>query len=403
MFELPPFHQCPCCKQPGFGKLSVGGNSVTKRCKLCRYSHEEILPDLDKRVVYLDQFAISELYKTKSGTRRKGAPHEQFWKDCYARANRAYLRQQVIFPVSNLHSDETIVWHSPSELRLAHEMFSGETSFERTEAITTKHEWEFAKAYINGGPLPRLNFDVDSVLDGERNSWLPIFHINVDSNLSMFAPGIRNGRAIAENGLRALADRWVKDKPTFDDVLQNELNSYGPAMRQALTEQISKNQVAMASDDPASVLDLSFGLINRCNQLTKLFEKSGVAEKDAFVEVLRFFDWPGNREQPTHKIFAYLFAALGWRISSGQRPKMKASILNDFTAIATYAPYVDAMFVDKECAFLLKQGRLRSELNYKARIFSLDDPTAFLRYLESLSEGAPKDVVVASEELYGAT
>lgn len=31
-------------------------------------------------------------------------------------------------------------------------------------------------------------------------------------------------------------------------------------------------------------------------------------------------------------------------------------ILNDFSAIATYAPYVDAMFVDRQCASLLRQG-----------------------------------------------
>lgn len=124
MFELPLFRKCPKCKKDAFGTLSVGGTVVEKRCAECRYSHGEILPELDKRVVYLDQFAVSELYKTK--TRRPGAPSEQFWQDCYALANRAYLRQQVIFPVSNLHSDETIVFHSPEELRLAHEMFSGE-------------------------------------------------------------------------------------------------------------------------------------------------------------------------------------------------------------------------------------------------------------------------------------
>ncbi len=402
MFELPPFHRCPRCKNMTFGKLSVGGNSVTKRCQECRYSHQESLPEVNKRVIYLDQFAISELYKTKSNTRRPGAPHEQFWKDCYEQVNRAYLRQQVIFPASNLHSDETIVWHSPSELRLAHEMFSGETSFDRTDAIAAEQEWKFAKAYIKGEPPPALNFDVDSILDGERNSWLPIFHINVNSNLSIFAPGIRSGRAIAEDSLKALADGWVKSKPTFDDVLQHELASYGPAIRQALAQQIAKNQAAMASDDPTSVLDLSFSLIDRCHQLTSLFQKNGVAEKNAFAEVLRFFDWPGNRIQPMNKIFAYLFAALGWRISSGQRPKMKASILNDFTAIATYAPYVDAMFVDKECASLLQHGRLRSELQYRARIFSLSNPQEFLNYLDELSNDATKEVVDWAAELYEA-
>ena len=109
MFELPPFRKCLRCKSESFGTLSVGGNRVTKRCKECRYSHDEVLPDVDKRVVYLDQFAVSELYKTKTNTRKPGAPHDQFWRDCYALANRAYLRQQVIFPASNLHSDETMV------------------------------------------------------------------------------------------------------------------------------------------------------------------------------------------------------------------------------------------------------------------------------------------------------
>ena len=127
-------------------------------------------------------------------------------------------------------------------------------------------------------------------------------------------------------------------------------------MRQALSEQITRTQAAIASNDPASILDMRFGLINRYRELTALFERNGVPAKDAFKEVLRFLEWPENQHQPAHKIFAYLFAALGWRISSGQGPEMKASILNDFIAISTYAPYVDAMFVDKQCASLLKQG-----------------------------------------------
>jgi hypothetical protein len=234
MFELPPFQKCPRCKNVSFGILSVGGNSVTKRCKDCRYSHDEVLPDLDKRVVYLDQFAVSELYKTKSKTRRPGAPSEQFWQDCYTLANRAYLRQQVIFPASNLHFDETIVWHSPGELRLAHEMFSGETSFENTDAIATLQEWEFAKAYLTGRGPPGLSFNVDEVLLGDRNVWLPVYHISVNTNFSLFTPGLRNDKAIADDSLKQLAEGWIKNRPTFDDILRHELASYGSAIRYAL-------------------------------------------------------------------------------------------------------------------------------------------------------------------------
>lgn len=88
-------------------------------------------------------------------------------------------------------------------------------------------------------------------------------------------------------------------------------------MREALSVQISKTQAAFESDDPASVLDIRFGLIGRYQRLTTLFERNGVPAKDAFREVLNFLEWQGNQQQPAHKIFAYLFAALGWRISSG--------------------------------------------------------------------------------------
>jgi hypothetical protein len=398
MFELPPFRKCPKCKKETFGTLSVGGTVVEKRCSECRYSHGEILPDLDKRVVYLDQFAVSELYKTKTKTRRPGAPSEQFWQDCYALANRAYLRQQVVFPVSNLHSDETIVFHSPAELRLAHEMFGGETRFENSGTIAKLQEWEFAESYLRGDGPPDLSFDVDDALSGDRNVWLPVYHTGVNSDYSMFAPGLRKSKATAEDSLKQLAEGWVKNRSTFDQILKYELSSYGSAMRYAVQEEVKRTYAAFASDDPSSVLDMSFGLQNRYKELAALFARRAVPGKD----VSTFLDWRGNEQQPAHKIFAYLMAALGWRVSSGQSPQLSAGILNDFTAIATYAPYVDAMFVDRQCASLLQQGRLRSELSYRARIFSMSNPREFLDYLVALGEAASSEVRLFAHELYHA-
>ncbi|MDH2381447.1 hypothetical protein [Bradyrhizobium sp. CER78] len=397
MFELPPFRKCPKCKNEALGTLSVGGTMATKRCKNCGHSHGEVLPDVDKRVVYLDQFVISELYKTKTKTRRPGAPSEQFWLDCYSLANRAYLRQQVIFPTSNLHSDETIVWHSPSELRLAHEMFSGDISFEDTHSVAISQEWEFAEAYLKDLEVPSLTFDVDDILSGDRNVWLPIYHINVNSDLSIFAPGLRESKATAANSLKQLADAWAKKRSTFDQILKHELSSYGSAMRHALEHEVTRTAAALASNDPSSLLEISFGLQNRYRQLAGLFMERAVPGKTAAT----FLDWVGNEQQPAHRIFAYLIAALGWRVSSGQSPALTAGILNDFIAIATYAPYVDAMFVDRQCASLLKQGRLRSDLNYKARIFSMSNKQEFLDYLEELADIASPEVRSCAHELYG--
>jgi len=67
-------------------------------------------------------------------------------------------------------------------------------------------------------------------------------------------------------------------------------------------------------------------------------------------------------------------------------------MMNDVRAISTYAPYVDAMFVDRECAALLAEHRLAQDLEYKARIFSLTNGQAFLDYLAEIEAATPSEV-----------
>lgn len=101
-WERGPFEMCANCKEKDtFGILSVGGDGVTKRCTKCRYLRTEILPTLDKKVIYLDQFAFSELHKMRSGTRKhdKWTP---FWSEADALLNRAILLQQLVGSVKNL-------------------------------------------------------------------------------------------------------------------------------------------------------------------------------------------------------------------------------------------------------------------------------------------------------------
>jgi hypothetical protein len=82
---------------------------------------------------------------------------------------------------------------------------------------------------------------------------------------------------------------------------------------------------------------------------------------------------------------------------------MKASISNDFNAIATYAPYVDAMFIDNQSASLLQQGRLKTDLEFKAKIFSLNSRDAFLQYLAELGDSTTADVRRYTNDIYGLT
>lgn len=84
----------------------------------------------------------------------------------------------------------------------------------------------------------------------------------------------------------------------------------------------------------------------------------------------------------------------------GQR-KFTRGLMTDFQAIAAYAPYVDAMFIDRECALLLGEGELSRELHYRARIYSYANKEEFLAYLRVLEAQATAEVRGYAERIYG--
>src|SRR6187551_2266022 len=109
MWERGPFEQCPMCEhEESYGILSAGGKTLTRRCKACGFSEGIKLPALDKKVIYLDQFAFSELFKLKSGKRKEDA-HTEFWQAADRQINRVVLLQQAVFPPSDVHHSETLV------------------------------------------------------------------------------------------------------------------------------------------------------------------------------------------------------------------------------------------------------------------------------------------------------
>ena len=168
--------------------------------------------------------------------------------------------------------------------------------------------------------------------------------------------------------------------------------------------QASLAQKALAENDSMGFINASqSAALEQYRTLRSIFEESGIPVSASHQEVMKFREWPANRQLPTHRIFAYLMAALGWNISCGQRSGVEGGIFNDFNAIATYGPYVDAMFIDKECAQLLTHGRLRSDLNLKARIFSLQSRDDFLQYLTDLGDSASNEICIHAADIYGVS
>lgn len=405
MFERPPFENCPKCgRAQGFGILGISSESYERRCKFCGAKATYLLPRVDKKVLYLDQFAISEIFKVKKRQRRADAPHADFWAEANDLLDRAIMRQQIICPASNIHRDETMVYRDGNALDLFHEMMGGDTSFEDTTTIEHRQIYWHLEAYLKGEDPPSFDFGVDEILNGHRNAWLPDLHITVETNWSAFVENTRLARDKAAEDFAPLYDEWARDKPTFEKVLKNELGALARGYVDAYFHFIAMAQAGEESGDVQTYMNGALSpVVTLIHGINHEFVKRGTPPELALRETVKFLNWPKNQSVPHHWISAHLFAAIASRLARGQKRRPSRGMMNDIKAISLYGPYVDTMFLDNECASLMEEKAFARGVKLEAKIFSLRRSSDFLAYLRELIDSTPQEVVDAARELYGVT
>jgi hypothetical protein len=105
---------------------------------------------------------------------------------------------------------------------------------------------------------------------------------------------------------------------------------------------------------------------------------------------------------PRNDIGALLMASLARKAASGQKRIPSGGVWSDLSAIASYLPYCDAMFIDDEFAALLTDEPVRSRLAaYPARIFSNRTAADFVTFVHALIAAAPAEHVDLVHSVYG--
>jgi len=316
--------------------------------------------------------------------------HKNFAIEVCRRLKRCVLLQQVFLPHSDIHHDETTVFHSAAELRALYELFGGDVALKDHLQVELAQVLVFAEAFF-GNQEPEVSFSIGEIVDDPTNIWLPDMHIGVRTDYSQFADGIRRVRREIHEAMKDLAQSWASDKTSFDDILERELAAFGPTRKVALGQWFQK---ALKSEpDPMSLLDTSMPHVYFEYKALKIaLQNRGVPELEHGREIGRFWDWDRTREIPYHKLSSYLFAAVVRRVSNGAKKIVDRGLMNDIAAISTYAPYMNAMFVDRTCAELLYEEPLISDLDYRAKIFSLKNSEEFIVYLDEIEKNTP-DIV----------
>lgn len=398
-----PFRECPKCSNDTFGTLSIYPNHIQRRCRECSYSDSKVLPDLNKQILYLDQFVLSNMAKVLDPLWKKERGSQiQFYSDVFDSLDRSRQLQLVVCPESKIHEKESVVHKHFPVLRRLYEHFANGTDFELPEIIHY-HQLAIAlQAHLVGRSVDYSEVPIERIIHGEVNGWTNNYSITVRGGIYPDPQQHRIIRKSVTDGLRQAFKEWAEEKNAFEEVYAGELRGGSTVMIDALKahQRLLKDVVEGKEELTEDVWNPKI-TVDSTRNLFQMVLASGVSKDEAADVFIEFMYSNDALQAPLNHIRSLLFAAIARRAAAGQKRVPSSGMANDIIAISAYLPYCDAMFLDNECAELLNEEPLKSRIKYPTQIFSLNNKQQFLEYLSSLKDIAGAEHLSLVDETYG--
>jgi len=400
-----PFLPCPRCGALEFGVLSVTDTRCERRCRACRFTATVRLPRLKKKIIYIDQSAISNIMKTLSPeVRGHGrAVSERFWKELFEALSVVCHLQLVVCPESREHEYESLTSPFFGELKCTYEHFSGGASFHDPASIMQLQIARIASCWLQKESA-RFEFDPQDITYGNIHEWSPRIRVSVDGQLPGMVERLRRVRDQAHGHLKLVFKQWRQEQKTFREVLEIEKRGYRRALvaeygadiarREQALEMIVKGQTPPLEDFLPS--DATYTI----TALHDLF-KSALGADRCRAALTEFFCSDAIDEAPFNIIQSSMYASLATKAAAGQKEVPNQGTFRDVNVVSTLLPYCDAIFVDNKCRALLQDIPREHRLPFSCDVFSLNTGVEFIRYLQQIRDSASADHLRLLEEVYG--
>lgn len=417
-----PYKECPSCRRPkSFGVFSPisGSGSYTRECTECHHEENIQLPMLQKKkVVYLDQFVISNLIKLldTSHPRHNAVANGtlgQFWKDLFVALEKASKSQALVCPDSFYHKDEFSTGGIDFKIaRRLYEHFSyGKTLYPSSvvEQLQIKHHF----ADWLDGKKSNFSFNPQDIAFGEDlNEWEIGLRVSVGGSPR---PGelenLKKVNASTQQQLAEIWKRWQEETVDLETRAIEEVLGFGKGMMQVMKNFLQRRASAMQriATDPSYQIDINDIIpppaSELMEELMRIARLKGVPEQEQVETIARYLsDAEALLEVPYLRISSVMFAGLAHTASLGEKKPPKSTV--DVQFISSYLPYCDAMFVDKQSARMLKElpkdtpEYLRLK-EFDTKIFTLNEKEDLLKYLESIVSELPLEQMEALRDVEG--
>jgi len=410
----PPWKTCPACGKDRFGVSIISGSRLMRRCRDCWHKQDYQLPKLRKKIIYLDQFVISNLMKLKNPA-TKGhatAAADPFWRELDDLLFQLRQLQMICCPDSGSHEEESRTSPFNAELKKTYEALSGGITFEAFDSIKSEQIGELALAWSEGRE-PAFDFDPSRILSKDPNEWNERFYIVVGDNPFISEARLRQVRAgLHANTARLFSDVWGKEKRNFEYWYDLERFGYQGHLSNAVVRSRKERLAAIFAYRPGTAISLedlektlpSFAesLLAGMEQIMRFPRGGGERSREEISRLETGFG-KANRiaEAPFVRLQALMFAAIAMRAAQGQKEPPNEGTTTDIDTVAHLLPYCDAMFMDNGCRSLLLDVPTALRPPETAKVFSLNVKAQFLDYLCSIRNGISAEHVRAIREVYG--
>ncbi len=364
---------------------------MKRRCAACGHEANTKPPKLNKKLVYLDQWTISELANSLDPVLRekKAGRIDPFWIELYHQLERLTKLHVIVCPESPLHYRESLVTPYLHVLRGLYEHLAVGTRFKEPLNI---HALQLAEAFNRGVPGGGDTVDgrdrLSRILDGGVNDWSD--DIRIKARLTL-----RETEVAAERARNASADELLaRDSDRWRQQPGRPFSEWYDYHRRDLTDVV----LHCFDSGPFGTYTMT------CHSMTESLVRTGQSEEAAVAQVREFLRSDAASRVPYSDISALLFAGMSKKIADeGQKRAADHGHYKDVHAIAAFLPYVDAICADNYFAELLGKREIAQRVaGYPAKVFSPKKKQAFMGYLQVLeAEVAPvlRDTVLA---VYGA-
>lgn len=385
---------CPgCAGKQQFGNVSVLGNRILRGCMNCNYEETILLPEIRKKILYLDQFFFSNAFK-------KG---DQRFVTAARRIQKLSALQLLAIPFSSVHEDETHQWRGYGDKNKEDLMefikatsrgreFKPSYNVEKTQIVSA------FQAYLKDSSST-FELQPRHAIPSDIHEWDDYFRIDVGHYLN----DIESMRDMKRKSVELLVDAfpaWQKSTLTFEQEVAHELDG---AARKYL-HSYATYAVRIATGDFSAVLDSPTMALVVETLLHCLPE--GASPEELLRRIATFFLSEHFSEIPYQWLSARIYASLKDMVKRGAYAKRDAAqkklagFFQDVKHVSIYAPYCDAFVMDKSMAAVVADRRISLEGRYGVKIFSLSNWDEFLAWLNALEAQMSREHLTGYEAAY---